>query len=119
MLSCAGITFQEPPTLSDESFRFASEAGDIPAGKTMALEIDGQHILLCHTKAGFFAIENRCTHGLAQLSAGRLRGFRIICPLHGGSFDVRDGCAKGKPATVDIRTYPVRVVDNHIEIQIA
>ncbi len=105
--------------MNDESFRIAANADDIPVGKTLALDFDGQHVLLCHTKEGFFAIENLCSHGLSHLSAGKLRGFRIICPLHGGSFDVRDGCAKGKPATVDIRTYPVRVIDKRIEVKLS
>ena len=105
--------------MNDKSFQFAANADDIPVGKTLALEFDGRHVLLCHTKEGFFAIENLCSHGHAHLSAGKLRGPRIICPLHGGSFDVRDGCVKGKPATVDLPTYPVRVVDERIEIQIA
>jgi nitrite reductase/ring-hydroxylating ferredoxin subunit len=55
---------------------------------------------------------------MATLEDGRLRAYRLVCPLHGGSFDVRDGSAKGQPATRPIRTYALRVVDDRIEVRI-
>lgn len=99
-----------------ENYRFLAEVDAVKPGKLAWFEIDGHDILLCHTKEGFYAIENRCSHGLAALSGGRLRGCRIICPLHGGSFDVRDGSATGKPASRPIRSYPLRIADGRIEI---
>ncbi len=66
----------------------------------------------------FFAVANQCSHALAKLEDGKLRAYRLICPLHGAAFDIRDGTAKGKPATRPIRTYPVRVIDERIEIRI-
>ena len=38
---------QDPLTLNDKSFQFAANADDIPVGKTLALEFDGRHVLLC------------------------------------------------------------------------
>ena len=54
---------------------------------------------MCHTKSGVFALDNICSHAYARMSEGRLRGTRLICPLHGASFDVRDGRVLGPPAT--------------------
>lgn len=94
-----------------------ADAASIAAGKTLAVEVNGKNILICHTKKdGFFAVENMCSHARAALEGGRLRACRLICPLHGGSFDVRDGSATGKPATVPIKTFPVRVNGNRIEL---
>jgi 3-phenylpropionate/trans-cinnamate dioxygenase ferredoxin subunit len=78
----------------------------------------GESVLLVHSKDGLFAVNNICSHAYAKLDEGRLRGNRLICPLHGASFDVRDGAVLGAPATQPLRSYPVRVVDGHIEVQV-
>jgi 3-phenylpropionate/trans-cinnamate dioxygenase ferredoxin subunit len=51
------------------------------------------------------------------MDEGRLRGTRVICPLHGASFDVRTGAVLGAPANAPLTRYPVRVVDGRIEVQ--
>jgi nitrite reductase/ring-hydroxylating ferredoxin subunit len=53
------------------------------------------------------------------MSEGHLRGSRLFCPLHGGSFDVESGCALGSPAMKRLTTYPTRVVDGTIEVAMA
>ena len=40
------------------------------------------------------------------------------CPLHGGQFNVCTGKAVLTPVEVDIRTYPVRLVEGRIEVQL-
>ena len=80
--------------------------------------LGGAAVLLCHTRDGVHAVENICTHAYARLDEGRLRGHRVICPLHGASFDVRTGAVLGAPATVPLKSYPVRVVDGRIEVQV-
>ncbi len=78
----------------------------------------GREIVLCHTKEGIFALDNICTHAHARMNEGRLRALRLICPLHGASFDVRDGRVLGAPATVPLPHYAVRVVDGFIEVDL-
>jgi nitrite reductase/ring-hydroxylating ferredoxin subunit len=89
---------------------------DIPEGKMHACSIGGREIVVCHTKDGFFALDNVCTHAYARLSEGRLRGTRLICPLHGAGFDVRDGRALGAPATRAVATHAVQIVDSMLEV---
>jgi nitrite reductase/ring-hydroxylating ferredoxin subunit len=64
------------------------------------------------------AVHNVCSHAFARMDEGRLRGTRLICPLHGAGFDVRTGAVLGAPATAPLRSYPVRVVDGMIEVQV-
>jgi 3-phenylpropionate/trans-cinnamate dioxygenase ferredoxin subunit len=90
----------------------------MPPGTTAPFQVSGRNILICHTREEFFAVENQCSHALSRLEDGKLRGYRLICPLHGAAFDVRDGTARGKPATLPIKVYPVRVTGNRIEIEI-
>lgn len=78
--------------------------------------VAGREVLVCHTREGVFALDNICTHALARMNEGRLRGVRVICPLHGASFDVRDGHVLRPPADRALPRYQTRVVEGMIEI---
>ena len=71
--------------------------------------IGGREIVICRTKNGLHALDNICSHAYARLNEGRLRGTRLICPLHGASFDVRDGRALAAPASRPLATYAILV----------
>ncbi len=93
---------------------------EIPQGSMQARVLEGREIVICHTReGGLFALDNICTHAHARMCEGRLRATRLVCPLHGASFDVRDGSVLGPPATVPLSTYPVRVVDGTIEVAVS
>jgi nitrite reductase/ring-hydroxylating ferredoxin subunit len=91
---------------------------DVPEGGMHACIAGGRDIVVCRTKAGIYALDNICTHAYARLHEGRLRGTRLICPLHGASFDVRDGRVLGAPATRPLATHAVNVVGDGSEISI-
>jgi 3-phenylpropionate/trans-cinnamate dioxygenase ferredoxin subunit len=100
--------------VDDPHFRQVARLGDIPAGKTLRVEVDGREILLCHTADGLFAVDNLCSHAAERLCGGKLKGHRILCPLHGAAFDVRDGSALSRPASVALQTFPVQIVGEDI-----
>jgi nitrite reductase/ring-hydroxylating ferredoxin subunit len=90
---------------------------DIPEGRPIAYTIEGHEIVVCRTREGtLHALDNVCTHAYARMCEGRLRGTRLICPLHGASFDVRDGRVLGAPAIRPLAVHDVRVVDGRVEI---
>lgn len=78
--------------------------------------LEGREIVICHTREGLFALDNICTHAHTRMCEGRLRATRLVCPLHGAAFDIRDGRVLAPPAVVPLQTYPVRVVNGTIEI---
>jgi nitrite reductase/ring-hydroxylating ferredoxin subunit len=98
------------------TFYRALPSAELAEGRLLGVEIAGRDILLVRTAAGLHALDNRCNHGTARLSEGRLRGIRVICPLHGASFDCRSGALLGAPATAPQCAYPTRVVDDWIEV---
>lgn len=98
--------------------RVAAEA-ELPEGTMRAFTIEGREVVVGHSKAGWFALDNVCTHAYARLCEGRLRGHRLICPLHGASFDVRDGRVLGLPATVPLACHGIRLVDGAVEVSLA
>lgn len=88
-------------------------------GTMRCVTLADEPVLVVHTKDGaVHAVHNVCSHAYANMNEGRLRGTRLICPLHGASFDVRTGAVLGAPATVPLKSYPVRVVDGRIEVQV-
>lgn len=71
-------------------------------------------VLIARFKDGVYAVENLCSHAFARFDDGRLRGARLMCPLHGACFDIRSGEALGRPATAPIRSFPVTVDDGRV-----
>jgi nitrite reductase/ring-hydroxylating ferredoxin subunit len=103
--------------LTEPGFRPAG-AADLAEGQMRAVHVDGRDIVLCRTRHGWHALDDECTHACAKMSEGRLRGVRLICPLHGASFDCRTGSALGPPAPQPLKTYPVRIVGDQVEIEV-
>jgi nitrite reductase/ring-hydroxylating ferredoxin subunit len=100
-------------------FEALLKLGELPMGGMRACLIDGREILICHTREGVFALDNICTHAHARLCEGRLRATRLVCPLHGASFDIRDGRVLGPPAEVALPTHAMRIVDGVIEVAVS
>ena len=111
------MSAHESRRLSDAWHRVAP-AADFAEGRMEAFEISGREILVCNSREGWFALDNICTHAYGRLNEGRLRGCRLICPLHGASFDIRDGSVLGAPATTPLARHRLRVVDCHVEISV-
>jgi nitrite reductase/ring-hydroxylating ferredoxin subunit len=104
--------------MSDPQFQKALPLDDIPLGGMRPVTLNGREIVICHTREGVFALDNICSHAHARMCEGRLRATRIVCPLHGASFDIRDGKVLGPPATQPLATFQVRVVDGKVEVAV-
>jgi len=99
-------------------FEAVARLAELPFGRMQARVIAGREIVICHTREGVFALDNICTHAHARLCEGRLRATRLMCPLHGASFDVRDGRVLSPPAVVPLPRHAVRVIDGIIEVAV-
>jgi 3-phenylpropionate/trans-cinnamate dioxygenase ferredoxin subunit len=99
-----------------ERFVRAFPTADLPDRAAKALGLEGKDILVCNSGGEFFAIANKCTHADSPLEGGRIRKTFISCPLHGMLFDLRTGEPKGQLTRKPLQTFPVRVVDGCIEI---
>jgi 3-phenylpropionate/trans-cinnamate dioxygenase ferredoxin subunit len=82
------------------------------------IDVQGRIVAIYHTPTGYYATDGICTHEFAQLAEGLMLGNVIECPKHQGRFDIRSGSAKGAPASEPLRTFPVRVVGQTLEISI-
>lgn len=80
-------------------FEPAMRLADLPPGATVRITRDDLDVLIAHTDEGIVATDDRCPHMSAPLSAGRLEGCTLHCPLHRGAFDARDGEVVTFPTT--------------------
>jgi len=78
-------------------------------GESAACQAQGHNILVVCIDGGYFAVDAVCSHAGQSLETGRIRGGEIICPLHGGRFDLRTGACTKQPASEALRTYPVLI----------
>jgi nitrite reductase (NADH) small subunit len=60
-----------------------------------------------------FALDDRCPHKGGPLSQGIQHGSSVTCPLHNWVIDLNTGQAQGADEG-SVRTYPVRVEDGRI-----
>ena len=66
----------------------------------------------------YFATDGLCTHEQVHLADGLVMDDIIECPMHNGRFNYKTGEAKGAPACVNLKTYPVRIAAGKILIDI-
>jgi len=91
---------------------------DIPDDAPLEAEAGGEPLALYKVEGAVYCTGNICTHSEAFLSDGYLEGFEIECPLHGARFDIRDGRVLCQPASKDIPTYPVRIDDGAVYVEV-
>ena len=108
-------------TTLDESkaeFLDIAPAAELPNGERLFVEVEGISLVIFNIADQFFSIGDICSHDDGPVGEGDLEGYNIVCPRHGGEFDVRSGQAVQMPAVVDIPAYPVKVVDGMIQVGI-
>jgi nitrite reductase/ring-hydroxylating ferredoxin subunit len=69
------------------------KSSDFKEGEPKAVKIDGakNQILVVRHGGKLHAVGNKCPHAGAALNTGVFSCGRIVCPLHGASFDVATG----------------------------
>ena len=95
-----------------------ADGSDIVDGEPFASEWNGEAIALYRYEGEIYAIGDICTHEHVRLSDGWLDGDRIECPLHQGKFDIRDGRPTCQPVTEAVRTYPVKIENGRVFIDL-
>ena len=66
----------------------------------------------------YFCTDGLCTHEQVHLEDGLVQGYEIECPKHNATFDYRTGEALRAPACIDLRTYPVKIDNGRVLIEV-
>ncbi len=91
--------------------------GELPPGTLLAVQTEGDRIVLANVEGDFYALEDRCSHQDYPLASGELEGAELECPFHGAKFDVRTGRALQLPAVRSVRCFEVAVHDGHVYVK--
>jgi len=100
------------------SYIAVAPVSDVQPGDRLLFEINGKPVAVFNVGNQYYAIQDACTHDNGPIGDGDLEGYEVICPRHGAVFDIRTGHAMSLPAVTPVITYPVRVVDGMIEIDL-
>jgi 3-phenylpropionate/trans-cinnamate dioxygenase ferredoxin subunit len=92
---------------------------DIEPGELAAFDVEGARIAVANANGRFFAIDDTCTHEQCSLTEeGSLDGTVVTCGCHGAQFDVTTGQVLAPPALEPLKSYPLRVEQGIIQIEI-
>jgi len=95
-----------------------AKTSDIPNAQIRTFKAGEKKIAVARLEDGFFAVDDICTHAQCSLGEGAMIDHEVECPCHGSRFDVRSGSVRFLPATVPVKTYPVKVEGEEILVNV-
>lgn len=105
--------------MTDSSLIDLASTAELPAKGFIVREHGDIQVLIAEFKGEVYAVENLCSHAFARFDEGRLRGVRLMCPLHGACFDIRDGSALGLPASGPLKSFPVTIDGDRVLVDLS
>ena len=97
-------------------------AAELPVGTSRIVEVDGRKIGIFNCGDGELrAIEDRCSHDDGPLAEGPFDpgACTVECPRHGSLFDLNTGRPRTLPAYLPVDTFPVRVEDGTVKLEVS
>jgi naphthalene 1,2-dioxygenase ferredoxin component len=104
--------------MADDGWVKAAYRSALGADEVIGVIVNGREIALYDMDGQLYATDDICTHAYAKLSDGWMERGEIECPLHAGRFDIKSGKATAPPCVDDLKTYPVRVVGDEIQVKL-
>lgn len=88
---------------------------EIPKGATRNLLVGETPAIVIHREeSGFIVLSRVCTHLGCLVNFNKARQL-LICPCHGGTYDL-DGNVIAGPPPLPLPKFPFKIVGNNIEI---
>ena len=112
------VAKESVPEESSSSWVPVPDAINMPIDEVMEFKHNGNAYAIYRLNDGFYAMSNKCSHAGAKLSRGLVIDGQIECPAHNGRFDIRTGEATLSPACDKMRTFPVRIKEDELQVQI-
>ena len=104
------------------SFQVACEA-DLEPGNARAVTLNNSEgaeltiAVIRDTEGDWYAIDDTCPHGEVSLAEGDIGVACVECWAHSAEFDLRTG-EETLPATSPVKTYPVKLVDQSVLVDL-
>ena len=104
--------------MTDSDWIDVAPVAMLSPGQFQVIDVDDVLIAVFNIDGNFYAIEDICTHDGEELTAGPVDGTEIICPRHGARFCIKTGKALTPPAYQPVPTYPVRIKNGSVQVQV-
>ena len=93
---------------------------ELPAGEVKLVHAGAVSVCVYNLAGDLYAIEDRCSHDDGPLCEGDFDPEEgvVVCPRHGANIDIRSGRALTLPAVQPVKTFPVRVEDGMIKVEV-
>ena len=85
---------------------------ELPVGKAKPVVFQGKNVMVMHVKAGFFAVDMKCTH-LGCMVEWQEKNQVLFCPCHAAVFDYQGKVISG-PAPSPLPTYKVEIAGEKV-----
>jgi nitrite reductase/ring-hydroxylating ferredoxin subunit len=95
--------------MSEIEFHEVAKTSELDEDEAIQVLVGRKEIAIYKLGGEFFATDDICSHAYASLADGYVENGQVECPLHGACFDIRTGKALTAPASIDLRTYEVKV----------
>lgn len=100
---------------------------DLRRLRRRSVEIEGRPVLLLALGNRIVALAGACPHEGADLGDATFEDGRLVCALHGATFDAAAGTVLADPhgleppsgAVEALARYPTRTVDGSVEVDLA
>ncbi len=99
---------------TDVQFHAVATTSEVDEGEVQQVSVGRTDIALYKLDGDYYATDDICSHAYASLADGYVENGQIECPLHGACFDIKTGKALTAPASVDLKTYPVKIEGDKI-----
>lgn len=97
-----------------KTFPFA----ELQDGRGRRIVVNDIPIAVFRVQDQVYATEDTCSHADASLADGRVEGKVVICPRHGARFDITTGRALSLPAVAGVETFPAKVEDGYVWVDV-
>ena len=96
-------------------------ADEFPPGSSkLVIAGPGVYVGVYNCAGKLYAIEDRCSHDDGPLCEGEWDESycTVVCPRHGSAFELATGQPRSLPAYLPVETYPVRIVDGVVKVDV-
>jgi 3-phenylpropionate/trans-cinnamate dioxygenase ferredoxin subunit len=93
---------------------------ELPPGQVKIVYAGSIAVGVYNLNGEYFGLEDRCSHDDGPLCEGDFDADDgiAICPRHGANIDIRSGRALTLPAVEAVATFPVRVENETVKLQL-
>ena len=100
-----------------EEFVKVGNLEDFPEGKLKRVKVAGEDVVVANIAGKIYAMTATCTHRGGPLDEGELDGTTVICPWHGGHFDITTGKVVSPPPMKDEFSFEVQIQASTVRLK--